>query len=81
MATIDRAFDNIRLIRRQIRIAQLEAKELAVGAQRASALLRLSNLTDDLIRALNDFSDLGYEQQVADILCAKDIALSSGSNR
>lgn len=65
MTTIDTAFDNIRLIRRKIRIAETELAEIPLGSQRDASLIRLSNLTQDLVRALHDFADLGYEEEVA----------------
>lgn len=68
MTAICAAFDNIRLIRRKVRIAEIEIKDLNPGPKRDMAMLRLSRLTTDLLRALNDFAELGYEEEVAKML-------------
>ncbi|MCF2872101.1 hypothetical protein L0664_13580 [Octadecabacter sp. G9-8] len=70
MTTICAAFDNIRLIRRKIRIAEEELDAIPQGTQRDASLIRLSNLTQDLVRALHDFAELGYEEVVAEHLLA-----------
>ena len=68
MAARRMAYDNIRLLRRKIGIAQDEVARLNSGAQRDAAVMRLAALTDELVRALQDFADLGYEEEVAEIL-------------
>jgi len=59
------AFDNIRLIRKKIQIENVTLRQGSFGAERDMALARVVGLSEDLIRALNDFADLGFEARVA----------------
>ena len=70
LTTISAAYDNIRLIRRKIRIAQDQMTPLPQGAQRDAAIKQLSDLTRDLIHAMQDFADAGFEDDVAQMLAA-----------
>ena len=65
MTTISAAFDNIRLLRRKIRISEVELEDIPVGSQRDASLIRLTNLTRDLVCALHEFAELGHEEEVA----------------
>ena len=71
MTTIETAYDNIRLIRRKINIAQEDVKRQTPGPRRDAAVMRVASLTSDLLRAVQDFADLGFEEEVACIL--KDV--------
>ena len=65
MTAIGTAYDNIRLIRRKIDLAEREVAELPHGPQRDATVIRMTNMTQDLVRALHDFAELGYEEQIA----------------
>ncbi len=66
-----KAYDNIRLLRRKVNIAQDEVARLTVGPQRDAAVVRVAALTDDLVRALQDFADMGYEEDVARLIAGE----------
>lgn len=68
MTPLAAAYDNIRLIRRKIRIAQEEIGGQASRSERDAAIMQLSSLTDDLVTAVQDFADAGFEEQVAGML-------------
>lgn len=68
MTAFGAAFDNIRLIRRKIQIEQATIARAEFGAERDQALARVAALSDDLIRAVNDFAELGYEARVAALI-------------
>lgn len=68
MTPLSTAYDNIRLIRRKVDIAQQELENLPSGPQRDQGVMRLAKLTDDLVRAVRDFAELGYEEQVFQLL-------------
>lgn len=65
MTAFGAAFDNIRLIRKKITIEQETLGQCGSGAERDAALARLAGLSEDLIRAVIDFADLGFEARVA----------------
>jgi len=68
MSTITAAYDNIRLLRRKIDIAEGQLSEMSPGAERDASVIRLANLTQDLVRALHDFAAMGYEEEIAEHL-------------
>lgn len=68
MTPLATAYDNIRLIRRKVRIAQDEVARLSQGAHRDEAVVRVSKLSEDLVRAVQDFAELGYEEELAELL-------------
>ena len=68
MIAFGAAFDNIRLIRKKIQIEQSTLARAPHGAERDIALARLARLSDDLIRAVNDFAELGFEARVAELI-------------
>lgn len=68
MTPLANTYDNIRLIRRKVNIAQQEVACFGPGPRRDEALMRVVSLTQDLVRAVQDFADLGYEEEVADML-------------
>ncbi len=68
MTPLATAYDNIRLIRRKVNIAQEEVARQAPGPRRDAAVMRVAALTEDLVRAVQDFADLGYEEQIASFL-------------
>lgn len=68
MTPLATAYDNIRLMRRKVNIAQEDVARHPVGPGRDAAVMRVADLTGDLIRAIQDFADMGYEAEVADIL-------------
>lgn len=65
MTALSAAYDNIRLLRRKIAIAEEELDALSAGNKRDASMIYMSNLTKDLVRALHDFADMGYEEDVA----------------
>ena len=73
MTPLANAFDNIRLTRLKVHIAQEEVTRYASGPRRDEAVVRVALLTEDLLRAVQDFADLGYEEVVANILI-KDVS-------
>lgn len=68
MKPLANAFDNIRLTRRKVNIAQQEIERQDPGPRRDEAVMRAVSLTEDLVRAVQDFADLGYEQELASML-------------
>ncbi|WP_375280513.1 hypothetical protein [Pseudooctadecabacter sp.] len=68
MTPLSTAYDNIRLIRRKVDIAQRELESLPAGHRRDQGVMRLASLTDDLVRAVQDFAEMGYEEQVFQML-------------
>lgn len=68
MTPISAAFDNVRLIRRKLRIEHETIAREPIGPNRDAAVMRAKDLTDDLIRALQDFADMGYEEEVSLVL-------------
>lgn len=72
MTPIEAAYDNIRLLRRKVRIAQEAAAHETSQIARDEAVMRLADVTDDLLRALQDFADLGFEEHVAKMVSAAD---------
>ena len=68
MKPLATAYDNIRLTRRKVNIAQEEIARHRSGPRRDEALMRAASLTEELVRAVQDFADLGYEKEVAAIL-------------
>jgi len=72
MSPFAAAFDNLRLVRRKIRIEQEAAAREPVGPLRDAAIMRAQDLTEDLIRCLQDFADMGYEERIASIIAAMD---------
>lgn len=65
MTSLGAAYDNIRLLRRKIAIAEEQLVDLPHGSHRDEVVMQVSNLTHDLVRALHDFADMGYEEDVA----------------
>ena len=70
MTPLATTYDNIRLIRRKVNIAQQEVACFEPGPRRDEALKRVVSLTQDLVRAVQDFADLGYEEEIADMLAS-----------
>lgn len=70
MTALAKAYDNIRLLRRKVEIAQAEDRSLLTPSERDKAMVHLNHLKDDLVRALNDFADLGFEEEIAEIIHA-----------
>jgi hypothetical protein len=70
MTTISAASDNIRLIRRKIVIAEREVEDVPQGSQRDASVIWLVHLTRELVRALHDFEEMGFEDIVAEQLSA-----------
>ena len=68
MTPVATTYDNIRLIRRKVGIAQQEVASIDPGSRRDQAVVRLVSLTQELVRAVQDFADLGYEEEVAKML-------------
>ncbi len=68
MAPLANAYDNIRLARRKVTIAQQEIARHAPGPRRDLAVLQAASLTEDLVRAVQDFAELGFEHEVATML-------------
>ena len=68
MTSLTNAFDNIRLTRRKVSIAQDEIARYGPGPRRDEAVVRAATLTADLVRAVQDFAELGYEKEVAALL-------------
>lgn len=68
MTALASAYDNIRLTRRKVNIAQEEIARHAPGPRRDQAVMRVVSLTEDLVRAVQDFADLGFEEEIASIL-------------
>ncbi len=67
MTPLSAAFDNIRLLRRKIRIEK-EIVARSAGSERDEALVRSQDLINDLLRALDDFAEMGFEKQVSELL-------------
>lgn len=65
MTAFGAAFDNIRLIRKKIQIEQATVSRAECGPEWDAALARLSFLSDDLVQAVVDFADLGFEARIA----------------
>lgn len=68
IAAVSAAYDNIRLIRRKIQIEQQLVEDNECGARRDEAMMRGAHLSEDLIRALNDFAALGYEDRIVQMI-------------
>lgn len=68
MTSLAAAYDNIRLIRRKIAIARRAATLGGPNADRDAAIVRAASLADDLVDAVQDFADAGFEQQVVDLV-------------
>ena len=68
MTPLATTYDNIRLIRRKVGIAQQEVASIEPGPRRDQAVVRVVSLTQELVRAVQDFADLGYEEKVAEML-------------
>lgn len=71
MTALATAYDNIRLTRRKVSIAQEEIGRQEPGPRRDEAVMLAVTLTEDLVRAVQDFADLGYEEELATILAKK----------
>lgn len=72
MTPLAAAYDNIRLMRRKIRIVQDELSAASTRPARDAALVQLSDLTDDLVRAVQDFADAGFEEELAALIENRD---------
>lgn len=72
MTAFGAAFDNIRLIRKKIQIEQATLLQSSSRVERDAALARIADLSDNLIRAVSDFADLGYEARVAAMIAQSD---------
>lgn len=72
MTAFGAAFDNIRLIRKNIPIEQATLLQSSSLVERDAALARIAVLSDNLIRAVSDFADLGYEVRVAAMIAQSD---------
>lgn len=72
MSPFAAAYDNIRLVRRKIRIEQEAAAREPVGARRDAAIMRSKDLMEDLIRCMQDFADMGYEEKISEMIAALD---------
>lgn len=68
MTPLSTAYDNIRLIRRKVDIAHQELASLPAGHRRDQGIMRLAALTEDLVRAVRDFAEMGFEEQVFQML-------------
>ncbi len=71
MTSICTAYDNIRLIRRKISIENDEILGSEFGAMRDASIARLSDLKNDLVRAVQEFAELGHEQKVSDLIAPR----------
>lgn len=68
MTSLAAAYDNIRLIRRKIAIARQAVALEGPNAARDAAIIQVASLADDLVDAVQDFADAGFEQQMADLV-------------
>ena len=68
MTPIAAGFDRIRLLRRKIAIVRQQIADPAPRPVRDAALVELASLTDELLDALQNFADAGYEQRIVEIL-------------
>ncbi|SLN58190.1 hypothetical protein [Pseudooctadecabacter jejudonensis] len=68
MSPLAAAYDNIRLIRRKVDIAQGELEGLPIGSRRDDGIVRVAKLAEELVRAVQDFADMGYEEEVLRLL-------------
>ena len=68
MTPLTNAYDNIRLTRRKVDIARQDIARHPPGPRRDEAIQRAMLLTEALVRALQDFAECGFEQEVATLL-------------
>lgn len=68
MTPLAAAFHNISMMRRKIEDAQDSITSLDAGPQRDAAIAQLTALISDLVRGVQDFAALGFENDVADLI-------------
>ena len=81
MDAFSAAYDNIRLMRRKIRIAQEAADSEIPGIARDEAVIRVAALSEELIRLLHDFADMGFEECVAEMIATEGQRPAEGRAR
>lgn len=77
MSVLKASFDNIRLIRRKLSIAQNAAKDAEGQAERDAAVVETMQLLLALGEAVDGFADAGFEDRVAQLIDA-EVARSNG---